>query len=119
MIRRGAFDVTGTPCNSSLGPVNLSGNIPQLGEPFTIEVDNAPTAAAFLLGLQSVNVDLTAAGMTGCTLHTLPSLVIPAAAVSNVATMTIPMRRTRACSAPRGITRPTSWISRRTPSAAR
>jgi hypothetical protein len=91
MIRRGAFDVTGTPCNSSLGPVNLSGNIPQLGEPFTIEVDNAPTAAAFLLGLQSVNVDLTAAGMTGCTLHTLPSLVIPAAAVSNVATMTIPM----------------------------
>lgn len=91
MVRRGAFDVSGTPCKSSLGDVEISGSIPQLGETFAVSVNSAPSVAVFFIGATTLNIDMTSAGMTGCTLYTAPILTLPAASVSNVATLSIPL----------------------------
>ncbi|RLB54021.1 MAG: hypothetical protein DRI90_20640 [Deltaproteobacteria bacterium] len=91
ILRKGAYDSEGTACSSSLGKVTMNGNIPQLAEPFTMEVANCPTAAIFFFGAQSTKIDLTPAGMPGCTLYTLPILSLAAVAQNNVATLTFPV----------------------------
>ena len=91
MIRRGAFDVSGTACKSSLGSVQISGNVPQLGEPFTVSVNNSPLAAVFMIGSQAVKIDLTKAGMTSCTLYTSPLLNFASVSVKNVSSLSFPL----------------------------
>ncbi len=91
MVRRGSFDVSGTPCKSSLGLVSLTGNMPQTGEPFTVSANNAPLVAVFMIGASTLQVDLSSAGMTGCTLYTSPLLNLPAVSVKNVATLSFPL----------------------------
>ncbi len=85
LLRRGAFDVSGTSCKSTVGDVHLTGDVPQLGEAFTIEVSGVPSIAVSMIGAQKVTVDLTAAGAPGCTLYTLPLLTIGLPATANVA----------------------------------
>ncbi|MEZ5988004.1 MAG: hypothetical protein R3F30_02530 [Planctomycetota bacterium] len=91
MVRAGAFDVSGTACKSSLGDVLIDGNVPQLGEPFTTTVTGVPQVAVFFIGAQATSVDMSPAGMTGCTLYTLPMALFPATAAANVAALTIPV----------------------------
>ncbi|MCA8969902.1 MAG: hypothetical protein KDC95_08975 [Planctomycetes bacterium] len=91
MLRRGAFDVSGTSCKSSAGDVHLSGNVPQLGENFTIEVTGVPSVCVSFIGAQSVSIDLTNAGAGGCTLYTLPLTTFGLAATGGVATRTFPV----------------------------
>lgn len=91
LLRKGAFDVSGTPCKSSFGDVLLAGNVPQLGEPFTVTVSGAPSAAVFMIGATTLNIDLTAAGMTGCTLYTDPLVTLAAAATNGSASLSLPL----------------------------
>jgi len=93
MVRRGAFDVSGTACKTSLGTASLSGSVPQIGETFTVSVSSAPLAAIFFIGGQALKLDMSAAGMTGCTLYTAPILFLPAAATKNVASLSLPLPR--------------------------
>jgi hypothetical protein len=91
MLRKGAFDVTGTACKSSLGDVRINGNIPQIGEPFSVSVNNSPIAAVFMIGATTLSVDLTSAGMTGCTLYTAPVLNFASVSTANVSSLTFPI----------------------------
>jgi len=91
ILRKGAYEPSGLPCKSSLGSVILDGNIPQLGEPWSASVRNCPTAAIFMFGVQSTKIDLSKAGMNGCSLYTMPLISIAAVATKNVASLTIPI----------------------------
>ena len=92
LLRKGAFDVSGTACSSSLGKLSLSGDVPQLGETFTVSVDNTPNVAVFILGATQQAIDLSKAGMPGCTLYTDLLQLSAGVATNNVAssTFTIP-----------------------------
>ncbi|PIE22084.1 MAG: hypothetical protein CSA62_14370 [Planctomycetota bacterium] len=92
LLRKGAFDISGTACSSSLGKVSLMGTVPQLGEPFTVSVDNTPNIAFFLLGATKQSVNLSPVGMPGCTLYTDILQTSSGVAKNNVAssTFTIP-----------------------------
>jgi hypothetical protein len=87
-LRSGAYSTTGAACASSLGPVTIHGNPPQIGEPFTVRVRNVPSNGALLYGLRSQAIDLTAIGMNGCFLYTTPDATLGIQGVNGVAEAT-------------------------------
>lgn len=91
ILRRGEYSSFGTSCNTSAGATQLRGSVPMTGEVHDIEVRGVPTAALLILGASRLNVDLTAAGATACSLYATPTLLLPAAATGGVAKFQIPI----------------------------
>ncbi|MCA8972065.1 MAG: hypothetical protein KDC95_19915 [Planctomycetes bacterium] len=76
----GAFTNYGKACGP--GPLAIAGSgTPTINTTATIQMSKgkASSAGGYFLGLQRLNIDLTSAGMTNCTLNTDLLLILPVA----------------------------------------
>jgi hypothetical protein len=99
--RPATLDPFGTTCNGSLGPVRLAfapWSMPWAGDRFSLSLSPLPLNGAEVLligasrsrwGTIPLPLDLTPIGMTGCALHTAPTLWLPMVRAGGVASASL------------------------------
>lgn len=82
VIRRGALEPIGQGCRTSLGELELTGQIPVVNRPADLVATNVPGAVIFTFGTKQTKLDLTSLGMPGCTAYTTPIASVGAGSTS-------------------------------------
>ncbi len=91
----GGYGFYGLGCAGSMGVTSLTQTAhPRLGQPLNVNLNNLPLSAAWMITGVSNTVasfgplpqDLTANGLTGCSLRVSPDVIFPVAGVGNTAT---------------------------------